>query len=92
MGQHDIQQIPPGDLYVQIVIKSTNEFEVNGLDLITSKRVNVLKLITGTYVTITVPGGSKVNLNIPGGTQSNTVLKITGKGLPNQIKAIQVIY
>ena len=84
MGQHDIRQIPPGDLYVQVVINSTNEFEVNGLDLITNKRVNVLKLITGTYVTITVPGGSKVNLNIPGGTQSNTVLKITGKGLPNR--------
>ena len=84
MGQHDIKQIPPGDLFVQIVIQSTNEFEVNGLDLITSKRINVLKLITGLYTTVSVPGGAKVNLNIPGGTQPNTVLKITGKGLPNR--------
>ena len=84
MGQHDIQQIPPGDLFVQIVIQSTNEFEVNGLDLITSKRLNVLKLITGVYATISVPGGANVNLNIPGGTQPGTILKITGKGLPNR--------
>jgi len=84
MGQHDIQQIPPGDLFVQVVIQSTNEFEVHGLDLITSKRLNILKLITGIYATISVPGGAKVNLNIPGGTQPGTVLKITGKGLPNR--------
>lgn len=84
MGQHDIQQIPPGDLFVQVVIQSTNEFEVHGLDLITTKRLNILKLITGTYATISVPGGAKVNLNIPGGTQPGTVLKITGKGLPNR--------
>ena len=55
----------------------------NGLDLITSKRINVLKLITGLYTTISVRG-PKVNLNITGGTQPNTVLKITGKGLPNR--------
>ena len=84
MGQHDIKQIPPGDLYVQIVIQATNDFEINGLDLITSKRINVLKPITGTFVNISVPGGAKVNLNIPGGTQANTILKITGKGLPNR--------
>lgn len=84
MGQHDIRQVPPGDLFVQIVIQSTNEFEVNGIDLITSKRINTLKLITGCVVTISVPGGAKVNLNIPGGTQSGTVLKVTGKGLANR--------
>jgi|TARA_R110000803_G_C11971289_1_gene319755 DnaJ-class molecular chaperone len=84
MGQHDILQVPPGDLFVQIVIQSTNDFEVNGLDLITSKRLNVLKLITGVYMPITVPGGANVNLNIPGGTQPGTLLKITGKGLPNR--------
>tara|TARA_B100000900_G_scaffold401245_1_gene405702 strand:+ start:1192 stop:2025 length:834 start_codon:yes stop_codon:yes gene_type:complete len=84
MGQHDIKQIPPGDLFVQIVIQSTNEFEVNGIDLITSKRINTLKLVTGCYLNISVPGGAKVNLNVPGGTQPGTVLKITGKGLPNR--------
>ena len=52
MGQHDIQQIPPGDLFVQIVIQSTNDFEVNGVDLITSKRINTLKLVTGCYLNI----------------------------------------
>jgi DnaJ-class molecular chaperone len=84
MGQHDIQQIPPGDLFVQIVIQSTNDFEVNGVDLITSKRINTLKLVTGCYLNISVPGGANVNLNVPGGTQPGTVLKITGKGLPNR--------
>lgn len=84
MGQHDIQQVRPGDLYVQIVIKGTNDYEVNGLDLITTKRINTLALITGCVIRISVPGGSSVNLNIPGGTPPNTTLKITGKGLLNR--------
>ena len=40
--------------------------------------------MSGSICSISVPGGSKVNLNIPGGTQPGTVLKITGKGLPNR--------
>tara|TARA_R110000868_G_scaffold408783_1_gene692430 strand:+ start:4798 stop:5628 length:831 start_codon:yes stop_codon:yes gene_type:complete len=84
MGQHDIQQIPPGDLYVQILIQGTNEYEVNGLDLITTRRINTLKLITGCVIKITIPGNSSVNLNIPGGTGPTTTLKITGKGLLNR--------
>lgn len=83
MGQHDIPQVPPGDLYVQANIMSTNDFEVHGLDLITSRRINVLKLITGTKVDIKSPNGSTMSLNIKPGTQPNTTLRLTGKGLPN---------
>jgi len=83
MGQQDIPQAPPGDLYVQINIKDDNNFEVHGLDLITVKRINVLSLILGTSVTVNIPNGSNIDLKIPAGTQPNTTLRITGKGLPN---------
>jgi molecular chaperone DnaJ len=83
MGQHDIPQIPPGDLFVQVNIMSTNDFEVHGLDLITSRRINVLKLITGCTTEIKTPNGGVIALSIKPGTQPNTTLRLTGKGLPN---------
>lgn len=84
MGQHDITGIPPGDLYVQVNVMSTNEFEVHGLDLITIKRVNVLKLITGTTLEIKTPSNNSFALNVKAGTQPGTTLRLTGKGLPNR--------
>ena len=84
MGQHDIQQVPPGDLFVQIEIQDTNNFLVDGIDLVTSKRISVLSLITGTSVKIDIPGGSSVDLKIKAGTQPGTTMRITGKGLPNR--------
>lgn len=83
MGQHDIPQIPPGDLYCQVNIMSTNDFEVHNLDLITTRRVSVLRLITGTTLDIRTPSGSVIALHIKKGTQPNTTLRLTGKGLPN---------
>ena len=84
MGQHDIGQIPPGDLFVQIEIQDSNNFLVDGLDLVTSKRVSVLSLITGTNVKIDIPGNTVVDLKLKPGTQSGTTMRITGKGLLNR--------
>jgi len=84
MGQHDIQQVPPGDLFVQIEIQDGNNFLVDGLDLITSRKVSVLKLITGTSLTLDIPGGSSVELKIKPGTQPSTTMRITGRGLPSR--------
>lgn len=84
MGQHDIQQVPPGDLFVQIEIQDGNNFLVDGLDLVTSRKVSVLKLITGTTITLNIPGGSSVELKIKPGTQPSTTMRITGRGLPSR--------
>lgn len=84
MGQHDIEGIPPGDLYVQIQIQDENNFLVDGIDLLTSKRINVLSLITGTTVKVNIPGGSVIELKIKPGTQPDTTMRVTSKGLPNR--------
>lgn len=84
MGQHDIQQIPPGDLFVQINVMSTHEFEVHGLDLITARKINVLKLVTGTEIDIKTPNGHTITMYVKAGTQPGTTLRLTGKGLPNR--------
>lgn len=84
MGQHDIQQIQPGDLFVQVNVMSNHDFEVHGLDLLTSRRINVLSLITGCEIDIKTPNGHTIKLLVKAGTQPGTTLRLTGKGLPNR--------
>ena len=84
MGQQDIQGLPPGDLFVIINIANEINFERNGDDVLTTRKVDVLDLITGVKLDIDLPDKRSVLLNIPKGTQPNTVFSINGKGLPNR--------
>ena len=84
MGQHDIKQIPPGDLFVVIQVNGNNDFDVEGVDLLSTRKISVLKLILGTVIEVKVPNNSSINLSIPPGTQPGTTLRIAGKGLPNR--------
>jgi len=84
MGQQDIQGVPHGDLYVIINIVNTGNFQLNGVDLLTTRKVGVLDLVVGVKVNIDLPDKSAVMLNIPKGTQPNTVFSINGRGLPDR--------
>jgi len=84
MGQHDIQQIPSGDLYVLIAIQSDRKFQLDGINLLTIQDIGVFDCILGTSIPISLPDKTSVKLNIPKGTQPNTVFSINGKGLPDR--------
>tara|TARA_Y200000002_G_scaffold375638_1_gene378291 strand:+ start:2459 stop:3295 length:837 start_codon:yes stop_codon:yes gene_type:complete len=84
MGQQDIQGLPHGDLFVIINIVNTGNFQLNGDDLLTTRKVGVLDLIVGIKINVDLPDKSAVMLNIPKGTQPNTVFSINGRGLPNR--------
>ena len=84
MGQQDIQGVPHGDLYVIINIVNNGNFQLNGDDLLTTRKVGVLDLVVGIKLNIDLPDKSAVMLNVPKGTQPNTVFSINGRGLPNR--------
>lgn len=78
----DSFQMPRGDLMVQIRIIKDPSFDIDGTNLVTVKRISVFDLVIGRTVEIVTPEGRIVNLTIPPKTQPDTVLKITGYGLP----------
>ena len=84
MGQKDIPNAPPGDLFVQIQVQNEKNWDIVNRDLLTIVEINVLELITGTTTFIQTPEGRQIKLNIPPGTQPNTVFNVTGKGLPDR--------
>lgn len=82
-GDDSHPQLPRGDLLVRIRLRIPEGWDVNGLDLITSKRVSIFDLLLGTEVIIDIPDGKSINLKVPKGSQSGTTFSITGHGLPN---------
>jgi curved DNA-binding protein len=82
MGNDIIPGAPRGDLHVKINVLNHKEFNVSGLDLTCTKKLNVFDLITGTSAEIHTPDGSRFSLKIPPKTQPDTTFNITGKGLP----------
>jgi len=81
-GDDTIRQLPRGSLLIRINLKIPHGWDVDGLDLITSKRVSVFDLITGTEILVDTPEGKTINLKIPAGSQSPTTFSVNGYGLP----------
>jgi molecular chaperone DnaJ len=70
-----------GDLYVQIKVKPSLEFQRKGDNIYTEKTIHVLQAILGDEIEVeTVHGPTR--LEIPAGTQSGQTFRIKGKGAP----------
>ena len=70
-----------GDLCVIVEMLPHRTFERKGSDLLVEITVSLSKAILGTEVRVpTMDGG--VMMKIPAGTQSETTLRLRGKGMP----------
>lgn len=79
----------PGDILVTIQINPSNEFNRRGLDVFSTKDIDLKDAILGGSINIkTIDPKSKTGytekkLKIPGGTQSDTIFKLNGMGMPH---------
>lgn len=71
---------PPGDLYVQVVVKEHELFERDGAHLRCEIPVDIVTATLGGEVEVPTLDG-RVNLRIPAGTQSGQSLRLRGKGV-----------
>jgi molecular chaperone DnaJ len=72
---------PSGDLLVMIDIKDDDRFERQGNDLIHDLPLSFSQAALGGDHAVPTPYGDE-RLKIPPGTQTDTVLRLRGKGLP----------
>jgi molecular chaperone DnaJ len=73
---------PPGDLYVDVIIKEHEKFDRDEDDLFHDILIPfTLATLGGTVQVPTLD--SKISLKIPSGTQSNKTFRIRDKGMPN---------
>jgi molecular chaperone DnaJ len=73
---------PPGDLYVDVELAEDKDFERQGYDLVTRRRLTFAAATLGAALEVRLPDDSKVNAEIRAGTQPGTVITLKGKGVP----------
>jgi curved DNA-binding protein len=72
-----------GDLYVIISIASMPGWSRNSNDLSTKIKVDCLKMIVGTKVSVNTIDGRTLELSIPAGTKNGTTFSVNGYGIPD---------
>lgn len=83
MGDNSISGIRAGDLIVNVSIRNTTKFVREGSNLILEKTISAWDAILGTNIDIPTLDDKILNITIPAGTQPETLLRITGEGLPH---------
>jgi molecular chaperone DnaJ len=73
---------PSGDLYLEIDVEQSKEFDRRGDDLIHKLKIRFTDAALGEKVTVPMLNGDEETLNIPSGTQNNTIFRVKGKGMP----------
>ena len=83
MGDNSISGVRAGDLIVNVLIKNTTDFARDGTNLLLEKKISVWDAILGSSININTLDNKTLNISIPPGTQPETVLRVTGEGLPH---------
>jgi molecular chaperone DnaJ len=74
--------LPPGDLYVDIAVEPDPRFERQGADLGTRATITFAEAALGSKLEIEMPDETKVTAEVKPGTQPNSVLVVRGQGMP----------
>ncbi len=72
---------PPGDLYVYLFVNEDEEFQRDGINVLSEIKISYLQAILGCRLEVNTVDGL-VELIIPPGTQPNTVMKMENRGVP----------
>ena len=71
----------PGDLYVYLFVNEDEEFQREGINVLSEIKVSYLQAILGCRLEVNTVDGP-VEMIIPPGTQPNTVMKLENRGVP----------
>ncbi|MEO1373325.1 MAG: molecular chaperone DnaJ [Cyanobacteria bacterium J06635_10] len=71
----------PGDLYVYLFVNEDEEFQRDGINVLSEIKVSYLQAILGCHLQVNTVDGL-VPMTIPPGTQPNTVTKLENRGVP----------
>lgn len=72
----------PGDLYIKIHVKKHSMFRKEGLNLVTDLKIKLSDALLGTEYSLKTLDGN-VSLKIPAHVGFGEILRIKGKGVPN---------
>lgn len=80
-GEAGAKSGPAGDLFLQILVEQSREFERRGADIFSTQKITFIEAALGNEIAVKTVHGN-VKLKIPAGTQSHTNFKIKSRGSP----------
>lgn len=80
-GQGGSGQGRAGDLFLEVEIRESNRYRVDGMDVYMNLPVAPWEAALGARVTVPVPSGD-IDLKIPAGSSQGQKLRLKGKGIP----------
>ena len=80
-GEPGINQGPPGDLFVRVVLEKHSIFERDGNNLYCNVPISFAEATLGSEIEIPTLSSNKVSINIPSGTQTGKYFRLKGKGI-----------
>jgi len=81
-GEGESNGYSTGDLYVVVSILPNRNFEVDGRDLLTEKKISFATAAIGGKVVVPTIDEKDAELSIPAGTQTHTKFRLRGQGMP----------
>jgi molecular chaperone DnaJ len=72
---------PPGDLYIEVEVEPSEEFERRGNDIYSEEDIPAYMAVLGGEAKVNTPYG-EVTLRIPKGTEVGSIFRIRDKGMP----------
>jgi molecular chaperone DnaJ len=82
-GDHSRSDLPPGDLYVTVLVLPHDRFEVVGENLVCEVHIDAFEAMLGALLTVQGLDGQAISVRIPPGTNHGSGIRLTGQGLPN---------
>lgn len=80
-GEGGFRGGPPGDLYVELIVKDHNRFEREGSQLYAEIEISYLQAVLGAEIEFETIDGEKT-VRIPPGTQPGAQIRVDGAGVP----------
>jgi len=81
-GVDNGQKIRFQDFILYIDVLDSPVFKRDGYDLYIVKNITIVEACLGSQITVSTPEGVDIKLKIKPGTQSDTLIRVRGKGVP----------
>ncbi|MBI4848920.1 MAG: molecular chaperone DnaJ [Nitrospirae bacterium] len=88
MGGPGAQGGPPGDLYIELGVRSHHVFKREGNNIYADVPVTISEAVLGGKIQVPTLDGT-VTMTLPPGTDSGKKFKLKGKGIPNRKTGIK---
>jgi len=83
IGDDRVPNAPRGDILLTVHIENHAKFKRSGDDLIQEVEINCIDAMTGCTITVEGIDNKILETTIPSGVQNETILGISGHGMPN---------